>query len=92
MNGDPREIARRIAKGHARTKHWPGLTEEQLARKIEDIFENFRRCFPPGTGHSRKFYEGHDGTIVIVDDSIADNGTVFIPDRRNYFDDLVDSW
>jgi len=41
MNGAASQIARRIAKGHARIKHWPHLTEDQLAQKIEDTLVNF---------------------------------------------------
>jgi len=42
MSSGASEIAKRIAKGHARNKHWLNLTEDELAKKINDILENFR--------------------------------------------------
>jgi hypothetical protein len=85
------EVAGRIARGHAK-KHWPALSERELAGKVRGIFEEFKRSYPP-LGDGRKIYQAIDGTIVIVDPQHPDSGTVFLPDDPSgYFDRLVENY
>ena len=93
MNGED-ELARRIAHGHAKD-HWPNLSEDELAVKIQDVLENFVRAYPVGPVAARKIYQAADGTTVIVDPSHDDGGTVFVPHPKSpiqYFKDFVDDY
>lgn len=84
--------AQKIAKGHARRKHWPSLSEAQLAEKIRSILRDPRRSYPPGDGHPWKIIEANDRerTILILDEGSDDGGTCFAPDYTGYFDDQVE--
>ncbi|MDQ2756088.1 MAG: hypothetical protein M3Y71_05925 [Actinomycetota bacterium] len=85
--------ARRIAEGHAWTKHvvaggeFPQITTpEQFTRLIEDVLlhgEGRPSAIYPG-----KTYYWKDGTFVVIDPRNPDGGTAFRPHQgREYFED-----
>ncbi len=84
--GEPSGFAKRLAGGHSREKHYPGLTEEELAQRIQDVIDNFDRSYPAFEGapsSGRKIWiKGK--TVVIRDPANPDGGTVFEP--RNVAD------
>ena len=83
----PGELAERIGRGHARRTHYPDLSEEELAGKVQHVIDDFDRTYPPGEGapsSGRKIWIKGE-TVVIKDPANPDGGTVFEPDDLRGF-------
>ncbi len=79
---EPREIARRIANGHARVEHFPDLRVADLAQLIEDALDRGEtKVFDGRT----MFWDEEEGMVVIVSPADPDGGTAVRTERR-YFD------
>jgi len=90
-----KNIANKIAKGHAFKKHveqeqqFPNINNRsQFAQLIEKILRNPSDSKNLSKGRMA-FWDNDTGTIVIVDPDNADGGTAFKPEKgKNYFDFL----
>ena len=78
--GEPGELAKKIARGHASHKHWLNLSEDVLARRIQAAFDGFVRTYPPNPTSGRKIYQASDGFTVVFNPEDPDGGTAFMPD------------
>jgi RHS repeat-associated protein len=83
--------ANRIANGHAFEKHageFGAETPEELERTIEDVLENATQSRELSNGRTG-YYDEDTNTVVIVDPSSPDGGTIFRPSGgEEYFNGL----
>jgi RHS repeat-associated protein len=83
--------ANRIANGHAFEKHageFGAETPEELERTIEDVLENATKSRGLSNGRTG-YYDEDTNTVVIVDPSSPDGGTIFRPSGgEEYFNGL----
>ena len=90
MDKDIRDIAEKIAKGHAWEKHkneYPEIkTKEDLQKFVEEIMKK-ADDIKEGERDRTAYWHNDSGSIVIHDPNHVDQGTVFKPDTgKDYFD------
>jgi SPP1 gp7 family putative phage head morphogenesis protein len=85
-----RDIAEKIAKGHAWEKHkneYPEIkTKEDLQKFVEEIMKK-ADDIKEGERDRTAYWHNDSGSIVIHDPNHVDQGTIFKPDTgKDYFD------
>jgi len=81
-------VARAIAKGHAKAKHFPKTMEtDDLTRMIEETMAN--KAVDPKFSEGRTAYWSNEHEMIVIEDpNTKDLGTAFKPNRgKAYFDD-----
>ncbi|HTR85354.1 MAG TPA: hypothetical protein VMI56_12810 [Reyranella sp.] len=88
-------VARKIAEGHAFSKHvikkneYPEISSrEEFVRHVENAMTNATETRELDRGR-KAYWHAPSGTVVIEDPANPDGGTAFRPDRgKAYFDEL----